>query len=105
MSYEGRHWGCGHDRKECDGHCQDICARCGQGKANHDNNIEILCRGFVTNIPATEQLANIYDFLSEIDDLSTCEVMESLLDEGIDIDDFKKRTQKLIDKFARVRRQ
>lgn len=23
MSYEGRHWSCGHDRKECDGNCRD----------------------------------------------------------------------------------
>lgn len=21
MSYEGRHWSCGHDRHECDGNC------------------------------------------------------------------------------------
>ena len=24
MSYEGRTWSCGHDRKECDGHCNRI---------------------------------------------------------------------------------
>lgn len=35
MSYEGRHWSCGHDRKECDGHCYVPlpsildCERCG----------------------------------------------------------------------------
>ena len=34
MSYEGRHWGCGHNRKECDGNCQPInkimdCPVCG----------------------------------------------------------------------------
>lgn len=28
MSYEGQHWGCGHDRKECDGDCNRQETRC-----------------------------------------------------------------------------
>lgn len=99
MSYEGRHWGCGHDRKICDGHCGDICARCGEGKANHENNLEILCKGFVLKVPAAEQLANIYDFLSETEGLSTSEIIEGLREEGIGIADFQKRTLRLLEKL------
>ena len=78
----------------------DICARCGQGKANHDMQPEILCAGFLTEIPAAEQLANIYDFLSEVDDLSLSEIREELFVEGIDYDDFVKRTKSLIWKLS-----